>query len=987
MASATENRSINLYINNKQAGRSITEIQAKYNKLNLEIRRGKFTQEEYNAKVKELRQYGAVLDQHRDKIRGVSKSWSTLKSVAVGVIGGNVLLTAFQKITQFIPQMIQRNAQLADSYADVRKTTGLTEHGVEQLNTQLKAIDTRTPRARLLELARDAGKLGITGVNSIAGFVKAADQIDVALGEDLGEGAIKQLGKLNNLFKASETYGYEVGLQKIGSVINELGANSEASEAAIVDFTSRLAGVATQADISFESIAGYGATLDSLGQRVETSGTAVSQAIVGMFKDTSTYAKIAGKSLEDFSQIMEKDANEAFILFLEGLNGNNDGLTEMTTRFDQLGLDGSRAITVLGALAGNTEKLREQQTLANKAFADGTSLTAEFAIKNNNAAGALDKLSKRIRGLWVNSDIQNAVGKVLVWMEKITRVPVADTIMKQRIATDGLITSIMKLNVGSQERIDKINQLKKEYPALAGHLAAETTTNRELLSVMKDINQEYLRKILLANRQDDLQDSGNDLADALRAQDAALIQVNAAREKLLEGANDRVQLLFRENEENIIESYRKVQATNASHMDKVMFFNQKMQEAGIGVLDQSQLLRLNERIKEYEGLTKKVEKANNEYAAIMAQIDRITSQAKTAAPIKTGDGTVVDPEDPSSPGVTAVAETDDPLKAQLDAIKRAADEERLYLEQHRAQSLIDEEQYQSEMLGIKLSYLLLQKEAVERTGGDTLDIDREIAQTEIELMEMVNRARERAAAIADKADRAIEDSAEKRAEAEYQAALVAAESAAWRAASAMDAAETEHEAAVAMINIIRDLIKEYVLQAVIAAVSKEVASKGIIGVITGAVAAGVVSMMFNKLIPPVKTPNKPEFAEGTTYFGGSAIVGDQGREQVNLPLGSQVVPAFETQMMLAANHFGKAIATPNFSRVNEGLTYSQGIQAQSGMVSSTGSVDFAPMIAEIRAMRADLQAAQDKDVKFSYREYLRFKEDVERSENNVIFKQ
>ena len=73
---------------------------------------------------------------------------------------------------------------------------------------------------------------------------------------------------------------------RVGSTVNELGAASTANEGYIVDFTKRLAGVAPQANISIQNVMGYGATLDQFGQQCETSGTAMSQAITGMFKKT-----------------------------------------------------------------------------------------------------------------------------------------------------------------------------------------------------------------------------------------------------------------------------------------------------------------------------------------------------------------------------------------------------------------------------------------------------------------------------------------------------------------------------------------------------------------------------------------------------------------------------------------------------------------------------------------------------------------------------
>src|SRR5690606_22587608 len=115
------------------------------------------------------------------------------------------------------------------------------------------------------------------------------------------------------------------------------------------------------------------------GQSVEVSGTAMSQLITNMFDDTAAYARVAGVEVGEFSDLLKTDANEALITLLEGVKGNDAGMEQLVARLKELGIDGARATSVVGVLANNTETLRYQQALANKAFAEGTSLSEEFA--------------------------------------------------------------------------------------------------------------------------------------------------------------------------------------------------------------------------------------------------------------------------------------------------------------------------------------------------------------------------------------------------------------------------------------------------------------------------------------------------------------------------------------------------------------------------------------------------------------------------------
>lgn len=325
---------------------------------------------------------------------GINRYW-TIAAGAIAALAG---------ISLTIKSTIKAYSEFDDKLADVMKTTGLTKDQVKALNTELEKIDTRTSQQDLLDLARVAGKLGISAENDVLAFVRAADKIKIALSEDLGgnvEESINEIGKLVDIFKLKETYGIETAMLKVGSAINSLGAASTANEGYMVEFSKRVAGIAPIAGVSIQNILGLGATLDQLGQTAEVSGTVFNQVISTMFKDTDTYAGIAKMQLADFTELLKTDANEAFIRVLEGLKGNNAGFTEMARKLDKLGLDGARASAVLGVLANNTKLLRDQQSYSNGEFQRGNSLINEFNTKNTTAQAELEKAKKAFQRLSV----------------------------------------------------------------------------------------------------------------------------------------------------------------------------------------------------------------------------------------------------------------------------------------------------------------------------------------------------------------------------------------------------------------------------------------------------------------------------------------------------------------------------------------------------------------------------------------------------------
>lgn len=446
--------------------------------------------ERWNRLNNELQQVQRQMEKVRVGMRSASAEVRNAPSMWQNAIGkvknflpalgiSSAIISGFNKLEQLIRESLPAFREYDDKLADVMKTTGLAKNEVEALSKSLKKINTRTPQNELLDLARVAGKLGIESAQEVEGFVRAADKINVALSEDLGgnaEEAINQVGKLVDIFNIKQEFGIEDAMIRVGSAVNELGAASTANEGYIVDFTKRLAGVAPQANISIQNVMGYGATLDQFGQQCETSGTAMSQAITGMFKKTNVYARIAGMSIKDFTALMNKDANAAFITFLKGLKGNNDGMAAMVKNLNDLKMDGSRTTQILGALASNVETLEQQQLLANQAFADGTSIINEFNIKNNTAQAKYEKFKNLLQ------DIRVEIGGHLVPVVQ----KLHDTIVK--VAADSL-ESLKDESRHYRTTSSEIEAKQKRVDDLATtyyKLKAETKSNTEKQNLLND---------------------------------------------------------------------------------------------------------------------------------------------------------------------------------------------------------------------------------------------------------------------------------------------------------------------------------------------------------------------------------------------------------------------------------------------------------------------------------------------------------------------
>lgn len=322
-----------------------------------------------------------------------SADWfNRMQGIALGAVA------AISGITFTVKKCVEEYAKMDDEMTNVRKYTGQAADEVERMNEDFKKMDTRTPRQKLNQLAEDAGRLGITSTAAVEDFVDGADKINVALGDDLGDKAVSQIGKLAQMFGEDKTKGLRGAMLATGSAVNELAQNSSASAGYLVDFTARVAGVGKQAGFTQAQIIGLASVLDQNMQQDETAATAVQNLLAKMFQDSAKFAQIAGLNVKEFAKTLKEDANGALLQFLAAMRAKG-GFADLAPMFEEMKMDGSRATGVLTVLADKLDDIKSAQNLANEAYAEGTSVLNEFETQNESVQAQLDKASKKFLDL------------------------------------------------------------------------------------------------------------------------------------------------------------------------------------------------------------------------------------------------------------------------------------------------------------------------------------------------------------------------------------------------------------------------------------------------------------------------------------------------------------------------------------------------------------------------------------------------------------
>lgn len=329
-----------------------------------------------------------------DKISDFGNKWvGTVASIAGG-------MEIFDNAKQWVSRFVDMYADMKEHMSGVSKYTGLAAEAVDELNEAFKKMDTRTPREKLNDLAADAGRLGIKGTQNILDFVDAADQINLALGEDLGEDGVKNIGKLTQLFSDGRAMGLKNGMLATASVINELAQSSSAAEPYLLEFTARLASIGNTANMAQSDITSIAAVLDQGMVGVEKGATAMQNVLTAIYRRPAKMAKAAGLDVKKFTELVKTDANAALLQFIGALKDARS-LENIAPMLEEMKLSGSGVTQTLATLANGLDTLKATQQQAALAFLEHTSATKEAEAANSTVQAQLEKAQKAYKDLAV----------------------------------------------------------------------------------------------------------------------------------------------------------------------------------------------------------------------------------------------------------------------------------------------------------------------------------------------------------------------------------------------------------------------------------------------------------------------------------------------------------------------------------------------------------------------------------------------------------
>lgn len=396
---------------------NINELRQAYKQLEEELNIINTKSETFANRQKELKNLKKVIDDATGAANKQGGAWSTAFKNLTAYVG---LFGAFNQIKSLLTGVIKKNFEYSGSLTDIRKIAGLANEDINELSKSLAKIDTRTSTEGLAKIAYEGAKLGMSkyGIEGMSGFVRAADQINVAIGEEMGEEALPALSKMVEVMGLIPKMGIEKSLLSTGSAMFKLATSSTATSNDITEFAKRCTGVARTAGITTDQLLALGSAFSSQMASPEVAATAMSKFIVALQKNHNIIEKDLDIPAGTINRMYSAgQAMDAIVLILEKMKakGNMNALGEI---FKDVGGDGQRLISSMVTMAKNVDMLKEHLDVSSEAFREGTAVTSEYEMQQQSAIGILERANNLWEKSFINPDgVDNVKSLAQAWYD------------------------------------------------------------------------------------------------------------------------------------------------------------------------------------------------------------------------------------------------------------------------------------------------------------------------------------------------------------------------------------------------------------------------------------------------------------------------------------------------------------------------------------------------------------------------------------------
>lgn len=428
----------------KQGKASLDELRRAYKQLEEELNQINTKSKEFADKQKSMKELKKNIDEATGAANKHGSAWQTALKDLTAYVG---LFAMFNQLKTYFMDLFRLNMKYSEQLTNIRKVALSTTDEVANLSKELAKIETRTSIEELNNLAYAGAKLGVTTQN-LAGFVRAADQVNVALKEDLGDEALTALAKITEVMGLADKYGVEQAMLKTGSAIFRLASTSTATSGKIVDFSNRMLALGEQAALTTPDILALGAAVDSMALEPEVAATAFGKLVVELRKGTSPIEKSLGIASGSLKKMIESGRGMDAILTIFRRMGETKNLFALDGLFKDLGSDGARLVKTMVTMAAKNGMLTKAVKESNKAFNEGSAVTVEYNMQQETAAAYMERANNLLEKQFVSSSAASGPIRDIAkaWFEVVKELTTSMSFMTEvRVALALLFASIKML--------------------------------------------------------------------------------------------------------------------------------------------------------------------------------------------------------------------------------------------------------------------------------------------------------------------------------------------------------------------------------------------------------------------------------------------------------------------------------------------------------------------------------------------------------------
>ena len=408
---------------------------------------------------------------------------TSFKALAVG--GG---VAAIAGLGSLFVMATKKGAEFAQALSGLEAVLGASDAEMNQLSNSAKELgaSTQFTSKQVVELQTEFAKLGFS-TKEILASTKATLDLAASLGVGLGEAAMIA-----------------------GSTLRAFGLEAEETQRVVDVMASSTSKSALDYDALRESLKLVAPTSRALNVDIEET-----TALLATLADNGLKGSVAGTGLsKTFIELNKKGIplNEA----LERVKNSSNSLNEA---IDLVGVVGSKSLLTLANNAPKidtlTESFRNSQGAAQR--------LAETRL--DNLAGDTTKLGSAWEGFLLSIEdgegLFNSIARGIVQattslLNFITPTEkLSESLEKERASLFRVQAELGNVNTTQEERKTIILELQKQYPNYLKNIDAETASNEDLNAAIQEINKSLINKILIQEREEEIQEQAEETADEL----------------------------------------------------------------------------------------------------------------------------------------------------------------------------------------------------------------------------------------------------------------------------------------------------------------------------------------------------------------------------------------------------------------------------------------------------------------------------------------